>query len=299
MHGKRLVEATLAGLGRLGVRRAVVRGNTLILAYHNVVADAARPDGDLPLHIRFSSFCDHLDVLQELCHVVPLQDLAAPAGSRPRAIITFDDAYRGAVINALPELARRGLPSTMFVPPAYLGGRTFWWDDAARAIGGGLPPDLRERALEAWRGREDDVRRGIPGMAEAAARAEHALQCCTLEELRSAVRAGPVSVGSHTWTHPNLTRLAAPELADELRRSLAWLREQFPAALIPFLTYPYGLVSGEVRGAAITAGYRGAMLVMGGWTGAEFDQFAIPRKNVPAGLSANGLALRLTGLLRP
>ena len=297
-QAKRFFESVLAHAGRLGIGDRKVRLGTLIVAYHNIVLDDDPPDGDLPLHLPLQTFREHLDVLEELCDVVSLNDLSARS-LRRRVIITFDDAYRGAVRYALPELAKRGLPSVVFVAPAYLEDGTFWWDDAARALGRALPTELRLQALETWRGREDEIRHAVPGMGAASTAAPSALRCCSLAELRAAVREGPVLLGSHTWTHPNLTRLNHLELEAELAQPLEWLRSEFPEAGIPFLTYPYGLVSGEVRSATIAAGYEGALLVMGGWTSHDDDRFAIPRKNVPAGLSADGLAARLTGILPP
>ena len=107
---------------------------------------------------------------------------------------------------------------------------------------------------------------------------------------------GPVSLGSHTWSHPNLTRSSPDELADELGRPLAWLREHFAEASLPAISYPYGLESEAVRAAARDAGYSLGFRVDGGWIPEPAgDRFALPRLNVPAGLSANGLALRLAG----
>jgi peptidoglycan/xylan/chitin deacetylase (PgdA/CDA1 family) len=293
---KRLVEAGILLSGAAAVSRLRRRGRGVVLAYHNVVEESSSDRGDTSLHIASARFRRHLNAIEQFCDVVPLSAIRdAPAGNRPRVAITFDDAYRGAVRLALPELARRGLPATVFVPPAFVPDGTFWWDDIGR-LPGSLSDATRTTALNECRGRDAEVRRHY---AEALRTLppDPDLQCATEEELRSAVSAGEITLGSHTWSHPNLARATPSELADELSRPLAWLREHFPASCAPILSYPYGLESAGVRSAARDAGYTMGFRVTGGWLPAEpSDPFSLPRLNVPAGMSANGLALRLSGL---
>jgi peptidoglycan/xylan/chitin deacetylase (PgdA/CDA1 family) len=107
-------------------------------------------------------------------------------------------------------------------------------------------------------------------------------------------------LGSHTWSHPNLCRATPTELASELEQSKRWISERFPKSAIPAISYPYGLESPAVKAAAEGAGYTMGFRVDGGWLPKTVkDSFALPRLNVPAGLSADGLALRLSGLLGP
>lgn len=292
---KRMAEVGLLRSGAAALCRRRVSGRTLVLAYHNVVPDGAPATGDASLHIRLSAFRRHLDAIRQRTDVVPLDDALRSATGRPRVAITFDDAYRGTLRHALPELARRGLPSTVFVPPGFIPGRSFWWDDLGRS--GGLSPADRADALEASRGRDDDVRRRFAARLDGLPDSPAELQCASIEELGAAVASGLVTLASHTWSHPNLARATPAELSVELERPLAWLREHFPAATLPVLSYPYGLRSPAVEAAARDAGYTMGFLVDGGWLPPRPDNpFALPRLNVPAGLSADGLALRLSGL---
>jgi peptidoglycan/xylan/chitin deacetylase (PgdA/CDA1 family) len=106
-----------------------------------------------------------------------------------------------------------------------------------------------------------------------------------------------VTIGSHTWMHPNLAVLPDHELQAELSQSLEWLRARFPSSR-SFVSYPYGLSSANVEAAARAAGYEAGFLAGGGWLPRDptVNQFRLPRYNVPAGLSANGFRLRLSGL---
>jgi peptidoglycan/xylan/chitin deacetylase (PgdA/CDA1 family) len=273
-----------------------VSARTIILAYHNVVPDEFAGYGDSSLHITLSRFREHLDAVASIADVVHLKESlrASRRRGRPRIVLTFDDAYRGTLTIGFPELEARGWPSVMFVPPAFVPDRTFWWDDVARSPKG-MSALLRERALTEWAGRDAEVRATLVDGAVASAPAVS--RCATEAELGAVTRNGLVAFGSHTWSHPNLTRVTPEELHVELTSSHTWLRERFPSALLPWISYPYGLENAEVREATRRAGYAGALRVSGGWlpeTGG--DQFALPRLNVPAGLSAEGLVLRLSGL---
>ena len=138
------------------VARFLARRRCAILAYHNIVPDGTRPGGDRSLHLERSRFAAQLDLLTDAVDVVPLEALIrsdAEDRGRPRIAVTFDDAYRGAVTLGVDELAKRELPATIFVAPGLVGGRTLWWDELAGRGEGGLPPDVRRRALGEFRGR--------------------------------------------------------------------------------------------------------------------------------------------------
>ncbi len=301
---KGLVEPWIArsGLVRLALRRA--GGRILVLAYHNVVPRGEAAPGDRSLHMSQDTFAQQLDSLLRSHEVISLAtalaDLDAgdpPPPGPPRAVITFDDAYRGSVTAGVEELARRGLPATVFVAPGLLGGSALWWDALAAERAGALPERIRREALGELEGRRSAVLARY-GPGEGASLPPHMLPADE-EELRRAVRGGGITLGSHSWSHPNLTRLGAGELDEELSRPLAWLRERFSDAAVPLLAYPYGLASPAVVKATREAGYAGALLVEGGWLPAHgADRFRLPRIHLSAGLSAAGFALRSSGVVQ-
>ena len=286
----------MSGLPNLVRRR---RGGTLILAYHNIVPDGEMPCGDLSVHLPQRVFAVQLDLLRETHDVIPLGEAISSdwTGGRPRVVITFDDAYRGAVTVGVEELVARSLPATIFVAPAFVGGSSFWWDALAVADSGSLNANLRKRALEVWRGVDREVRAGARamGIVERPV-AEHA-RCASESELRQAAAFGGIAVGSHSWSHANLARFHGDELADELNRPLVWLRDRFhPVSAV--LSYPYGLASIATQRAASAAGYVAAVCIDGGWLPrARREPHALPRMNIPAGVSRNGFILRTSGLL--
>lgn len=291
------IALTASGFGRLS--RFRVRNGTLVLAYHNVVPRGEPVVGDRSLHLPVDDFAAQLDALMKTHDVVSLADALTGPGmrhGRPAVAITFDDAYQGAVTSGVDELAKRGLPATLFVAPAYVGGRAFWWDRLAAALGE-VPDHQRVYALEALNGDGEQVLRWASPNMNKHSLPRHA--CCADEEtLIDACHRHPgITVGSHSWSHVNLARVGPERLEAELTQSAAWLQARFTERVIPVLAYPYGRFSTGVEAAAARAGYRAALRVDGGWiTSAPTNAFAISRLNVPAGVTHRGFALRAAGM---
>lgn len=119
----------MSALARRSVRRLQALlpparpGGLAVLAYHTVGAGI-----DSPVDLPPALFLSQLDELAELAEVVPLAEGVArvaageDAGHRPLVALTFDDAYRNFAERAWPELARRGLPATLFVPVGFVEG---------------------------------------------------------------------------------------------------------------------------------------------------------------------------------
>jgi peptidoglycan/xylan/chitin deacetylase (PgdA/CDA1 family) len=286
---------TAAGVDRLGLRAH--RGRTLVLAYHNVVPAGERRCGERSLHLSCEAFAAQLDMLAASHDVVPLSAIDdEPRGARPRAIITFDDAYRGAITVGLAELERRAMPVTIFVAPGLFDTRT-WWDRHADSAKGALATDVRDAALEDGRGLAEAVDaaagRGNAALPEWAAIASER------EVMRAATRPG-VTLGAHTWSHANLTALDTEEIGTELERPMRWLNARSVVAQ-PWLAYPYGLMNSTVARVAASAGYAGAFRVDGGWLPAggsdPAKRFSLPRMNVPGDISPAGFRLQTRGLL--
>jgi peptidoglycan/xylan/chitin deacetylase (PgdA/CDA1 family) len=144
--------------------------------------------------------------------------------SRRTLAVTFDDSYRSVIRLALPILSRLGIPGTVFVPTGYAGRED----------------PMSWPGIEQWVGGEH----------------EDELLPMSWEELDSLSARG-WEVGSHTRTHPHLTRLDDAALSDELRRS----REDCETSLgrpCRSLAYPYGDTDRRVVEATREAGYSAA-----------------------------------------
>lgn len=111
-------------------------GRGLVLLYHRIADEPSDPYG---LCVSPSDFEEHMSSLRRLGVPMSLPEIARAArdGALPeRALgVTFDDAYRDVLENAVPILERYDVPATVFVTTGD-GGRTreFWWDELERLL---------------------------------------------------------------------------------------------------------------------------------------------------------------------
>ena len=286
-------EALMTGTGLTHLMRRRVGDRIAVLAYHNVVLPQDAGRGDASLHLPLPEF---IRQVERVCRTHDIVDLETAAefepARRPRAVITFDDAYRGAVTLALPELTRRGIPAVVFVAPGLLGTRITWWDALAEA--GRLSEPQRDAMLHDLGGRTDRVMQAIfAGAALPDVPDSYAI--ASEEELLAAAAPG-IRFGSHTWAHEYLPALSNAEVSGTLARASDWL-SRFGASRSDWLALPYGGGSVETGRMALACGHAGVLAIDGGLWQPRDHRGLVPRINVPAGMSWRGLELRTSGLL--
>jgi peptidoglycan/xylan/chitin deacetylase (PgdA/CDA1 family) len=147
---------------------------------------------------------------------------AVSSPSRGRTLaVTFDDAFLSVLEYAEPVLSSLGIPGTVFAVTDFAdSGESLCWP-----------------GIEGWRGGLHDAE--LRGLAWAA--------------LRDLAGRG-WEIGSHTCSHPRLTRLDDVALARELRASRAACEHELGVACTS-LAYPYGDTDERVVAAAVSAGY--------------------------------------------
>ena len=147
-----------------------------------------------------ANFARQLDAIRRGAQVRPAFFRGSLPAGKQNVAITFDDAYVSVAENALPELAARGFHSTIFVPVDSLGSRPTW-------------------AMED----------GSLDLAETVMPAE---QIVTLPSPL-------VTLGSHTCTHPRLSRIDPRDAREEIERSRVKLQLLTKQDIRP-LAFPYG-----------------------------------------------------------
>jgi peptidoglycan/xylan/chitin deacetylase (PgdA/CDA1 family) len=175
----------------------------IILAYHSVPAEQG------------SLFIKQMEMLRRQAKVVHADIASLPEPGGHYAAITFDDGYDDIVDNALPELARHSMPSTVFIITDLLGQKRNW----------------------EHRGGEDtsDVFLMSPNR---------------LQQLPADL----VHIGSHTMTHAFLPKLEPARLQQELAGSRAKLESLLQREIRTF-ALPYGAYNDTVLRICREAGY--------------------------------------------
>ncbi len=257
------------GLPRLG--NALGKHFLTVLNYHRV-ADPDSPEFDAfrpNVSTRPEDFARQMDYLTRHFNVVSLHQVASWLEGRadlpPRpALITFDDGYRDNYIHAYPILRSRGIPATIFLTTAYIeSNRPFYWDLAAYCFTHSprdhiTLPNGEERH---WEGKAQceqvtgewvRVVKALPEKEKTAWTEQlpflldvtipegyfrrHML---TWEQVRE-MKAGGITFGAHTVTHPILTRISLEEAREEIEASRAHIECETGEPVLAF-AYPNGL----------------------------------------------------------
>lgn len=164
-----------------------------------------------------SLFARQLDTISASCKALPASHGEPLALNTNHVVVTFDDAFISVVENARPELTRRSIPWTVFVPTGCLGKPPSWIENA-----------------------------------RAESKADRVV---TPEELRELARDPLVTIASHSISHPNFLRLDETSAARELRESRSTL-EALLSRPIEFFSFPYGAHNARIHQQARDAGYR-------------------------------------------
>lgn len=192
-------------IGRLSRRPAVP--SVRILVYHSIAAIRPRQDR-WRMSVPPGLFAAQLRWLRQHGYtIVSLGEaLEMVRGRRPMpaqaVAVTFDDGFCDTFQQAYPLLRSQQVPATVFVVPRYL--------DAASPFPWLERPEVFGRPL-AWK------------------------------ELQQLVSDPLMSVGSHTWSHRQLSDLSIDEQRQEIEQSKVVLEARLGHA-VKWLAYPYGHV---------------------------------------------------------
>ncbi len=217
-----------------------VKNMAIVLMYHNI---AIPPSGDglKSLYVTPGMFRFQMWYLKAGgFRVVPLGkiiDLINGKTCPDRLVaLTFDDGYLDFYDNAYPVLKRYGYPSTVFLSSDFVGKENVW--DCADGLG------PRKKLLD-W---------------------------AEIVEMKD----NGVVFGSHTKTHPFLTKLSQGEMADEVTGSKKVLEDRLDQS-VRFFCYPYGDYNENVVAAVRDAGYLGAVTTKRGLVHVADDAFEMRR----------------------
>ena len=235
-----------------------IRPGIRILMYHRV---DRLPYYD-QLTISPELFEQHMAYLAAHQRVISLSqavdELSSAEKIRPAVVVTFDDGYRDNLLHALPILERYKIPATIFVT-------TQFCDQTHRH------PRYASTAqpLHVNWGEAIDLSR------------HHG-----------------ITLGSHSVSHPYLSRLSDQQAEFEISGSRRLIQEKTGIA-IDFFCYPSGDYCRRESGYAKQAGYLGAVTVAPGTNRKTTPLYELYRTEVTQNDSVTDLKHKLSGAFDP
>ena len=282
---KTVVRNLLHQTGAFAPFRLANRNKALILMYHRFTND----ENGAATSAR--AFERHLQYLTTHYRIVPLSqiaDILSQGKSLPPrlAVITIDDGYQDAYEVAFPLLRRYKVPATLFVVTDFIERKTWLWTDklkfmtprtSARWLEVSLNDSISRVELSDARSRQlaaahinsllkrqpnqykeqaiskisDSLGVALPDAPPDEFRPLSWPEVCELD------RAG-IEIGSHTVSHPILTRIDSQRLQYELCESKARL-EAVLGRRVDLFCFPNGDYDRQVVREVESAGYRCAV----------------------------------------
>jgi peptidoglycan/xylan/chitin deacetylase (PgdA/CDA1 family) len=285
--------------------------HVLVLGYHRVAEARWDPHN---MCVSPDNFVEQLDVLRSIANPISLERLVSSLGREALplrgVVLTIDDGYLDSLTVAAPALRRFGVPATIFVSTGWMG-REFWWDKLKRliqsrdsldrpvelSVGDQLlawqpaGSDLEGKKVELIRAASDFMRRLAPDDQSEGVRAvfdwfetedreDPEVRCMTTEEVSRLALDDLIEVGSHTVSHPMLSRMKIEEQRHELTASKSEL-EKILGRPVKSFCYPSGSYSSDTPRIAEEAEYNCACAAFSAPAVRGTNPYLLPRLWVP------------------
>lgn len=338
---RKVVADALHVSGINAVLRRVRTRSLVILCYHRVLPAEGRAEYPLPeLVVTPEALARHVQYCRERYECLPLREAIhrlrfKTQPHRPLLTFTFDDGYADNFQHARPVLNAQDVRATFFVISALVGSdMPPWYDRLARTLTrlNRSPFDAEQQAPEVhvdgdrrigrldgngrpWhvhavlqQAKQLPVQEREEMLAELCERAGNESRCDAVDrimnhdEVIALARSGH-EVGSHTRSHPILTRVNPEELVTEVETSRGELSTLLGEEVVSF-AYPNGSYNDEVLAEVRRAGYRYAVTTESGLNKRTADPLRLHRLFISQERlsgpnrkpSSNLLDLELTGL---
>lgn len=184
------------------------------------IANARRPPRCVVLYYHSipaglrTEFARQMETLLRHAQPISAATTSALSDGGRYVIVTFDDAFENVFENAVPELTARRIPAAIFVVTGCIGRPASWMEAAS-----GSHEPLRTMSVE---------------------------QLLKLPD--------PITIGSHTVTHPLLTKVSEQQLKRELFESRATL-EHTLGRKVNLFSFPHGAYQASLLETCREAGY--------------------------------------------
>ena len=201
----------------------------VILYYHAVTEKQCR------------RFAHQMDELLRWAKPVVVDKINILPDSNHCAGITFDDGFVSVNKNALPELRKRNIPATLFVPANCLGQRPSWISDTDNSDSGEF--------------------------------------IMTIDQLKTFKDDDLFLIGSHCLTHRNIKLLDDTEATNEIIESKKIL-EDILKMEIKTISFPYGSFNDCAVEMAKQAGYEKVFSILPTLASRDVDEYVTGRVTV-------------------
>lgn len=195
-----------------------------------------------------------------------------------RVNVSFDDGFRDVYDNAFPILKKYQVPFTIYLVGNFPQGTSdMWWIQLESVVSdiNAFENTIKELYQSGQNMRDamhSTTNTGVDvGLCENMA--------LTWEQLKEMVDSGLCTIGSHSMTHPGLTRIPLEEASNELQESKQLIEEKLGVEVKHF-SYPHSMNNDDIRLLLKSLGYESATLGYGGKIRVKDNPYALYRQYI-------------------
>lgn len=296
-------------------------GNPIVLVYHRVL-DTTNGSGEFSLPgviVSIDSFRKQIKYLSKNYRTVSLEQLVTMVKKGAKlqnlAVVTFDDGWKDNYTNAYPVLLQYGVPATVFLVTDYIGTTRWFWPEkityllmktrnvrirVSESVGKLLNTDskhlpvalilknidvLIERLKYLSSGRRGAIIRHLEEQIdEPLSELESKEALLGWNEVKEMANNG-ISFGSHTQTHPIVTREPIQTVRKEIVNSKMEIEKHLKRSCTAF-AYPNGDWNESVRKVVVESDYDCACSLSRTRLSSGIDLYSLRRRVVHEGFAA-------------
>ena len=284
-------------LGFFDLLRSLTPNTLTVLNYHRIDDPSRTGFNTFKPNVSAtpSQFVEQMDYLAQKYNVISGREVAEWVNGRRKlppnaAVVTFDDGYYDNLEYAYPVLKARSLPAVIFLTTDYIGSSVpFYWDVVAYCFDH-TPKDSADFPLLGSRYWHDSISRTVVmdewiNRIKTLPEADKKKQVDQLSDVLGAsvpddlaagltltwsdvrhLNENGIEIGSHTASHPILTRVSLNVTKAELEKSKSRIEAEIKSPVVS-LAYPNGQSSdfnSKVVECVRKAGYQVAFTLLPG-----------------------------------
>ncbi len=198
---------------------------------------------------------------------------------KQRINISFDDGFRDIYENAFPIFIKHNIPFTIYLVGNFPNGTSdLWWIQLERMSNGDVEAyeSLMKECYRSERNMRDLMHERTNSFPDPVLCKELSL---SWEQLQEMVASGLCTVGSHSMTHPGLTRIDLGVARWELMESKKMIESHLPGKVRHF-SYPHSMENAKIQALLKECGYESATLGYGGSIRKGDNPFKLNRRYI-------------------
>ncbi len=289
-------------VGVYAIMRFLTRKKVIILMYHGVTASDNSMKNCDTRHVHRARFLWQIEYLKKHYSFISFNDFMDWRSGKIKelpsnpVILTFDDGYKNNYTQLFPILEKNQIPAMIYLLTGMIGKKSVADSNTIQYC---ITKTKKEKIIidgEAYTLRTPKERMTTVHVLRALAEKKESLErfleeikretavLCTLTEDEEygfmtweechAVQKKGISFGSHTHSHPNLTRIEVKSCHQELKQAKAIINQKLGTCI--HFCYPYGAYNDNII-EGVKKYYDTAVIIKHGYNTKKTDPYKLKR----------------------